>query len=83
MKFEKKKNDHGWRWIITDEDTHDKWSGNIERTIHQAKMSAIKAFIVDKEESIPRLKALIRQQKKSISALLTILDNEEKRRPVV
>lgn len=76
MKFEKKKHEHGWRWIIEDPDTKERWNGNIEFTIAKAKVAAIEGFIEDKKASIPKMQATIRQQKKSIQSLTKLLENE-------
>jgi hypothetical protein len=73
MEFEKKKNEHGWRWIITDDLTEERFVGNIAPTISVAKQNCIRAFINQKRQRIKKIAKEIPLQEKSIDKLTSLL----------
>lgn len=69
MKLINKQNGHGWRAIIEDDESEERWSGNIAETEAQAREDAIDGFIEDKWKQVEELNQKARVIERSIDKL--------------
>ena len=70
MTLQSRKNGHGWRTIIIDDDSKEKWSGNFAPTEAESREVAIDGFIQDKKDQAEVFNAQARVIERSIKKLI-------------
>ncbi len=71
MKIKRQKALHGWVFQITDDENKEVWNGNREKTIKEARASAIDGFIEERQR-------LVKAKNGDIKTLLSQIDKAKK-----